>query len=201
MEKQQAELEINMIKQIIDDSKKIVIDDGKGFIIWGVLIVIGLLGTYFFIPLRLYEYISWLWITVIGIGWVYTIIIHAVKDHKKKVKTFAGKILGALWFSCGVSMTIVGFIGTGSGSYGAYTISPLMSVILGIAYFVTGIIYGRAWVRNLAIGWWIGAIVTFIWTGMYSLLVFAVMMIMLQVIPGIILYSKFKNEYQTNLNG
>jgi hypothetical protein len=201
MEKQQAELEINMIKQIIDDSKKIVIDDGKGFIIWGVLIVIGLLGTYFFVPLRLYEYISWLWITVIGIGWVYTIIIHAVKDHKKKVKTFAGKILGALWFSCGVSMTIVGFIGTGSGSYGAYTISPLMSVILGIAYFVTGIIYGRAWVRNLAIGWWIGAIVTFIWTGMYSLLVFAVMMIMLQVIPGIILYSKFKNEYQTNLNG
>jgi hypothetical protein len=201
MEKQQAELEINMIKQIIDDSKKIVVDDGKGFIIWGVLIVIGLLGTYFFIPLRLYEYISLLWIAVIGIGWVYTIIIHAVKDHKKKVKTFAGKILGALWFSCGVSMTIVGFVGTGTGSYGAYTISPLMSVILGIAYFVTGIIYGRAWVRNLAIGWWIGAIVTFIWTGMYSLLVFAVMMIALQVIPGIILYSKFKNEYQANLNG
>lgn len=196
MEKHNAELEISMIKQIMDDSKKIVVDDGKGYIIWGVLIVIGLLGTYFLILSRLYSYIGWLWITSIGAGWIYTIIVNAVKGHKKKVRTFAGKILGALWFSCGISMTIVGFVGTGTGSYGAYIISPLMAVILGVAYFVTGFIYGMAWVRNLAVGWWIGAIVTFIWTGMYSLLVFAGMMIALQIIPGIIMYSKFKKEYQ-----
>ena len=196
MEKHDAELEISMIKQIMDDSKKIVVDDGKGYIIWGVLIVIGLLGTYFLILSKLYNYIGWLWIASIGAGWIYTIIIHAVKGHKKKARTFAGKILGALWFSCGISMTIVGFVGTGTGSYGAYIISPLMAVILGVAYFVTGFIYGMAWVRNLALGWWIGAIVTFVWTGMYSLLVFAGMMIALQIIPGIILYSKFKKEYQ-----
>lgn len=201
MEKQQAEIEINMIKQIMDDSKKIVVDDGKGYIIWGILIVIGLLGTYFLILSKLYNYIGWLWFAAIGSGWIYTLIVHAVKDHKKKVRTFAGKILGALWFSCGITMTIVGFIGTGSGSYSAYIISPLMAVILGIAYFVTGVIYGLSWLRNLAIAWWIGGIVTFIWTGMYSLLVFAGMMIALQIIPGIILYSKFKKEYRTNLNG
>jgi hypothetical protein len=201
MEKQKAELEISMIKQIMDDSKKIVVDDGKGYIIWGILIVIGLLGTYFSILSKHYYYIGWLWIISIGIGWVYTIIVHAVKDHKKKVKTFAGKILGALWFSCGVAMTIVGFVGAGSNSYGPYTISPLMAVILGIAYFVTGVIYGQPWVRNLSIGWWIGAVVIFIWKDMNSLLVFAGMMIMFQIIPGIILYTKFKKEYLANLNG
>jgi len=201
MEKQQAESEISMIKQIMDDSKRIVVDDGKGYIIWGALIVIGLLGTYFLILSKLYNYIGWLWIVVIGSGWIFTIIINVVKGHKKKVRTFAGKILGALWFSCGITMTIVGFVGTGSGSFGAYTISPMMAVILGIAYFVTGVIYGLPWVRNIAAGWWIGAIVTFIWSGMYSLLVFAGMMIVLQIIPGIILYSKFKKEYQAKLNG
>ena len=198
MEKHNAELEISMIKQIMDDSKKIVVDDGKGYIIWGALIVIGLLGTYFLILGKLYEYIGWLWIASIGAGWVYTIIIHAVKGHKKKVRTFAGKILGAVWFSCGITMTIVGFVGTGTGSFGAYTISPMMSVILGIAYFVTGVINGQGWVRNLAAGWWIGAIVTFIWTGINSLLVFAGMMVVLQIIPGIVLYSKFKKEYQAD---
>jgi hypothetical protein len=196
MEKQKAELEISMIKQIMDDSKKIVVDDGKGYIIWGVLIVIGLLGTYFLILSKLYNYIGWLWIVSIGAGWIYTILVNAFKDHKKKARTFAGKILGALWFSCGISMTLLGFVGTGTGSYGAYTISPLMAVVLGVAYFVTGVIYGLPWVRNLSIGWWIGAVVTFIWTGMYSLLVFAAMMIVLQIIPGIILYSKFKKEYR-----
>ena len=194
MEKQQAELEINMIKQIMDDSKKIVVDDGKGYIIWGILIVIGLVGTYILIQSRLYEFIGWLWVASIGAGWVYTIFKHVISGHKKKVRTFAGKILGALWFSCGITMTLIGFVGTGTGSYGAYTISPLMAVVLGIAYFVTGIIYGQPWVRNLAAGWWLGAVATFIWSGMYSLLVFAGMMIVLQIIPGIILYSKFNKE-------
>ena len=198
MEKQQAELEINMIKQIMDDSKKIVVDDGKGYIIWGILIVIGLVGTYILIQSRLYEFIGWLWVASIGAGWVYTIFRHVISGHKKKVRTFAGKILGALWFSCGITMTLIGFVGTGTGSYGAYTISPLMAVVLGIAYFVTGIIYGQPWVRNLAAGWWLGAVATFIWSGMYSLLVFAGMMIVLQIIPGIILYSKFNKEYQAN---
>jgi hypothetical protein len=198
MEKQQAELEINMIKQIMDDSKKIVVDDGKGYIIWGILIVIGLVGTYILIQSRLYEFIGWLWVASIGAGWVYTIFKHVISGHKKKVRTFAGKILGALWFSCGITMTLIGFVGTGTGSYGAYTISPLMAVVLGIAYFVTGIIYGQPWVRNLAAGWWLGAVATFIWSGMYSLLVFAGMMIVLQIIPGIILYSKFNKEYQAN---
>lgn len=201
MEKQQAELEISMIKQIMDDSKKIVVDDGKGYIIWGILIVIGMLGTYFLILSGLYNYIGWLWIASIGAGWLYTLIKYAVGDHKKKVQTFAGKILGAVWLSSGISMTIVGFVGTGSGSYGAYTISPLISVILGIAYFVTGVIYGQPWVRNLSAGWWIGSIATFIWSGRNSLLLFAVLMILLQIIPGIILYSKFKKEYQVKLNG
>jgi hypothetical protein len=201
MEKQQAELEINMIKKIMEDSRKIVIDDGMGYIIWGILIVIGLLGTYFSILFREYNYIMWLWIAAIGAGWVYTIIVHAKRGHREKVKTFAGKILGALWFSSGVAMTIVGFIGAGSGSFGPYTISPLMSVILGTAYFVTGVIYGQNWLRNLSIGWWLGAIITFIWTGMNSLLIFAFMMIVLQIIPGIILFKKFKKEFQANLNG
>jgi hypothetical protein len=201
MEKQQAELEINMIKKIMDDSRKIVIDDGKGYIIWGILIVIGLLGTYFSILYRTYHYIMWLWIVAIGAGWVYTIIVQAKRGHKKKAQTLAGKILGALWFSCGIAMTMIGFLGTASGAIGAYTISPMMAVILGIAYFVTGVIYGQGWLRNLSIGWWLGAVITFIWSGMNSLLVFVFMMAALQILPGIILYKKFKKEFQTNLNG
>jgi len=201
MEKQQAELEISMIKQIMEDSKKIVVEDGKGYITWGILVVIGMLGTYFLILDRLFSYIGWLWIATIGLGWIYTFASSFRKNPEKKVRTFAGKILGAVWVSCGIAMTMVGFVGTASGAIGAYTISPMMAVILGIAYFVTGIVYGLPWVRNLAIGWWIGAIVTFFWSGMNSLLAFAAMMIAFQIIPGIILYSKFKKEYRINVNG
>jgi len=41
----------------------------------------------------------------------------------------------------------------------------------------------------------------FIWPGIHTLLFFAAMMAILQIVPGIVLYSKFKNEYQPINNG
>lgn len=201
MEKQQAELEISAIKQIMEDSRKIVATDGRAYIIWGILVVIGILGTYMLIHQTLFGYIGWLWITAIGLGWIYTFISNLRKTAQNHVHTFAGKILGAVWVSCGIAMTLIGFAGTATGAIGGYTISPMMSIVLGVAYFVTGIVYGLPWVRNLSIGWWIGALVTFIWTGRNSLLVFALMMTAFQIIPGIILYSKFKKQYRAGTNG
>jgi hypothetical protein len=201
MEKQQAELEINMIKKIMEDSRKIVKDDGIGFIIWGVLIIAGMISSYFTVQAKLYDYIVWIWVILITCGWVYTLISYILKDSKKTVKTFAGKILGGLWMAAGISMTLIGFIGPMSHSIGGYTVTPLVSIILGIANYVTGIVYGKNWIRNLAYGWWTGAVLMFFWPGIQTFLIFAAMMVFLQVIPGIILYLIFKKEYQPTING
>ena len=201
MEKQQAELEINMIKKIMDDSRRIVTDDGVGYIIWGVLVIAGLLSTYFAITFEKYNYILWAWVILIGGGWIYTIVINVKKDRNRKVRTLAGKILGGLWVSAGIAMTLIGFIGTSTGAIRGYAISPMMSIVLGIAYFVSGIVYSQPWIRNLAIGWWAGAVLMMLWPGSYTLLVFAAMMALLQVLPGIILYLKWKKEYKPNTNG
>ena len=40
--------------------------------------------------------------------------------------------------------------------------------MLGIAYFLQGIMTGKNWVKNLAFGWWIGPIIMFIFPGFYS---------------------------------
>lgn len=201
MEKQQAELEISMIKKIMEDSRKIVIDDGIGYIIWGVLIMIGLFSTYFIILFKQYTYVFWPWIIIIAGGWTYSFIYYWKKESIGKVKTFTGKILGGLWLAAGISMCLIGFGGPIFHAIGGLTVSPLMSVILGIAYYVSGIVYAKAWIRNLAIGWWAGALLMFIFPGLHTLLIFAGMMAVLQIIPGIILYIKFKKEYQPETNG
>ncbi len=201
MEKQQAELEINMIKKIMEDSRKIVVDDGIGYIVWGVLILIGMISSYFAVLTKQYNYTIWIWVILICGGWAYSIISHFLRDSKKKASTFTGKILGGLWISTGISMTLIGFAGPLSHSIGGYTVTPLISIMLGIAYFVSGIIYGQGWIRNLALGWWAGAVVMFFWPGIHTFLIFAAMMAFLQVVPGIILYLKFKKEYQPELNG
>ena len=198
MDTKQAELEITLIKKIMQDSRKIIVFDGKGFIIWGVLVLIGLIGTYISITMEISYYVGWLWLTVIGTGWIYSLVTYWIIGSKVRVHTLAGKILGGVWLSCGIAITLIGFLGTYSGALRGWGISPMMSIILGVAYFMSGLIYGHPWVKYLSFGWWGGAVVMFLFPGLHILLIFAAMMIMFQIVPGIILYIKWKKELKVD---
>jgi hypothetical protein len=189
-----AQQELAFIKKVMTDSRKILIDDGKGTIFWGLLISFGLLITYLSVVQNWGTFLSWFWPVLIAFGWIYTIVTEIRHERKRRVKTFAGKIMGAVWIAFGISATILGFVGTVSGAYHSVNISPLIAVLLGTGYLVSGLLYGKSWVSYLSIAWWGGAIVMFFMQNLESLLVMIGMMILFQVIPGIILYREFKKE-------
>lgn len=195
MDTRQAELEISQIKKIMEETRSILIDDGLGFIVWGLLISTGLLLTYFsvlgFTPWTLSNIA---WFVLIGAGWVFT-IIQVRKDRRQmKAVTFAGKVAGAIWGSAGITMTIIGFVGSYSGMIKGYGICPLMACVLAAAFFVSGVIYNHKMFRYLGFGWWAGAIIMFFWLSPHTLLMFSLMMIFMQVLPGVLMYSKWKKE-------
>lgn len=182
------------IRQIINDSKNIIIDNGMGFIIWGVLVVIGLTITYAKIQFEWLIDTRIVWAVLIGAGWLYTSFDVFRETKKRKVSTFAGKIMGALWFSTGIAASIVGFVGMFTGAYNGAYICPLISCILGISYFVSGVLYNYSWIYVVAFFWWVGALVMFIFPGLHMFLIMTFMMIFLQIVPGIVLYNKSKSE-------
>jgi hypothetical protein len=189
-----AQQELAFIKKVMTDSRKILIDDGKGTIFWGLLISFGLLITYLSIAQNWETFLGWFWPVLIAFGWTYTIITEIRHERKRRVKTFAGKIMGAVWIAFGISATILGFVGTVSGAYHSVIISPLIAVLLGTGYLVSGLLYGKSWVSYLSIAWWGGAIIMFFMQNLETLLLMIGMMILFQVIPGIILYREFKKE-------
>lgn len=190
MNQETALKDLEFIKNIMADAQKKVYDNGVGLIGWGILVTIGLISTYIGIVSKYYFVYAWNWVVVVGIGWAAT-IVHSIK-HKKlsSERTFGGKILSALWIAGGVAMTLIGFVGTSAGAYSGVYISPLISIILGIMYFVTGAILGKKWVSYLSIGWWLGAIIMFVWPYLYTLLFMAALIILLQIIPGIIFFRE-----------
>ena len=95
-------------------------------------------------------------------------------------------------------MPIIGFAGTYSGMISAYAINPLIALILGSSYYVTGVVYSDKIFKNISFGWWIGGTALFWVKNEYSFLVFAGMMIVLQIIPGLILYKRYKNTEVQN---
>ena len=137
-----AQQELAFIKKVMTDSRKILIDDGKGTIFWGLLISFGLLITYLSVAQGWESTLSWFWPALIGFGWIYTIVTEIRRERKRRVKTFAGKIMGAVWIAFGISATILGFVGTVMGAYHGVIISPLIAVLLGTGYLVCGVLYG-----------------------------------------------------------
>ena len=191
----QSETELSVIKKIMDDSRNIISDNGWHYILWGVSVTGALIANYIMALTGVsFNLQGMMWFILMISTWIAESIIERVKDKKKKERTFAGKLLGSLWFAAGIAMFTFGFVGTITHAYNAIFICPIISTVLGMTYITSGAIQQIRWLQLLSIGWWSGAIYTFFFPGIHTLLIFAIMMLSFQVVPGIILYRKWKRN-------
>ncbi|MBL8006353.1 MAG: hypothetical protein JNJ56_02390 [Ignavibacteria bacterium] len=195
MEINQAATELSVIKKIMEDSRRINIDNGIHYIFWGVLVSVTLLANYFMVLYKVsLNYIGLMWMIIMIAGAVAGSFINKYQERTFRVKTYAGRLLGSLWFASGVSMFTYGFIGIITGAYNAIYCCPIIAVSLGISYYTSGAIQQIRWLQYVAAGWWLGGWALFYMKSVHILLVFAIMMICFQLIPGIVLFNKSKRE-------
>lgn len=193
MDEKKALEEIQFIRKIIDESKSSIVYNGLDYIFWGVIIIVGMLSTYLFHINKVYFNYFWIWVIIIPIGWIFS-ITNKIRNQKKFPSTFTGKLLGSLWASAGISMTVIGFIGVIAGSIKAMSISPIACAIMGSAYYTTGKVAGVKWLGWLSIGWWLGSVLLFYVATVESFLIMSILMFFFQTIPGFIMYKKYKKE-------
>ena len=203
-EKNKAELELEFIKNIIHDSRKKIEDSGDSAIMWGIIVIIGILYTYFSALTKVYAYTLWVWLGVLSFGWIVTFIRTRNQKKQNLPQTFALKVQDALWIASGISMTIIGIVCSVQFKsevsesvpfpyiINSMAIAPTISIILGTAYYVTGYINDSKAMTRMGYGWWVGGIIMFYWKSIHHFPLFAAMMLFFQVIPGIICYKKSK---------
>jgi len=195
MEEQlKAAEDLKFIKKMISDRKNIVLDNGVSYIVWGLIIIAGLIYTYFDVITSVNLHNDYVWFGLIFCGWMFSFSRWKFNPRQGRVKTFASKILGMVWLASGISLTILGFVGTVTGAISGVFVSPILSVVLGIAFFVTAQLFNDSKGVALSTLWWVGAIVMFVYPGLYVLLLMAAMMFFLQVLPGILLFNKYRAE-------
>lgn len=188
--------DIDFIKKIIQDSKRVVVDNGIPYIVWGLIIIVGLLSTYIEIVTSVEFNFMYLWIILITGGWAFS-TIEAIKSRKRKrVVTFSGRVLGKTWFAVGISLSILGLVGVNSGAIQGQHFSPISAVLMGIAFFLSGTVTDKNWVKIVSYIWWGVSICMFFIDGLTNLLVLALLMFFFQVLPGIIIYVKYNKEMQ-----
>jgi hypothetical protein len=196
MEENKAYEELLFIKQIIEESKRELVYNGIDYIVWGVLVFIGLITTYvtYTTDHILGDNIVWMvWFGIVAAGYLFG-YFNGKKEERIMPPTFLRRSISALWTATGISMMILGFVAPISNNHLSLFICPFLSTVLGLAYYVTGFLVASKQMKYLSFGWWAGAVIMFVKPGFYTLLLMAFMMLVLQTIPGILIYIKYIKE-------
>jgi hypothetical protein len=198
MDQSIAQEELAFIRKVMADSRTIIVDDGKPGIVWGLIVALGMIASYVDAVSDTHFNVGWLWIGLSVLGWAYIYYYKSRKIKQYRMRTFAGKLIGAIWGACGmciglmITLTYMAPQISGEWVINPIALTSIVSIMVGMAYYISGIVYGKPWVRNLSYCWWIGAIVMLFWPTVHVLLIYAGMLIAFQVVPGIIMYRQSK---------
>jgi hypothetical protein len=197
----EVQSDLSYIKSVMEESRPNVIINGWHFIMWGILTFFGILNTYFAILSGAGNQIYIAWIIIVAFGWLCSIGItwYQKKKGYVKAKSMHESLIHKITLSCGIAMCILGFIAPFSGVFSSYAICPSIAAILGVMYFMIGGIVKNKMITYLGFAWWLGAIGLFAMTmqkdmRVHSLLVYGLLLIFIQVIPGFILNKKFQTK-------
>lgn len=195
METLQAQTELAVIRTIMEDSRRIRIGSAKPALVWGTLVFLGIAYSYlnyFFLKLRVNE--LYVWCGIMAAGWAYQIYHIRSLSREARVKTFSGRILRNLWNATLLSLTLVLFTPWFISSFPFSIAVGVIALVLGNAFYVDGVICESNLIKYCAVGWWLGGIAIFFAPVFYNGIIFAGLIGLFQIIPGIILYKRWKKE-------
>jgi len=101
-----------------------------------------------------------LWLTVVGLGWIYTLWKGHREQSTESAISAAGRIFAGIWLATGFAFTLMYFIGISFGSIPSNSAQGITATVLGIPMLAR--------------------------PGAYTLLVEAALFLLLMAVPGII---------------
>jgi len=199
MTQENIEQDLQYIKQALENNRKMFADNGIFYILWGAMAVSGTVISYLLIHLDLFHINPYFWLGYISLFFVIQQFIDKKHGPKQHVVTFAWKLFGAVWIVCGVTISLLSIMVFTTNLIPVTVFLGVISGIFGIAYYLSGIINDIKFLKKLTYAWWLGMIILISWEHLFDLyyiaMFFAGELLFLQVIPGIIIYKKWKHNH------
>jgi len=97
------------------------------------------------------------------------------------------RLVKGIWAACIVAMGIFGVVAVGFQEISPFVLPAVFAVLMGVGFFIQGMLDLRPYLRVAAVGWWLGSIWLFYRTDASSLLSLGVMVVAFQVCPTFLL--------------
>lgn len=181
---------LSIIQQMINNTRERYTNDGFSFLLWGLIVIIGNVVTYFSISYKQYSIITPMWLVLMVIGVVATIVIIIRRDKKNRYRSQIDFIGQMLWLSFLISWFLIAFGIT------KFNVDPMpyFCILLGLATFVSGALMQFTPLYFGGVLFWIASLAAPYFTGANSSLLMAAAMFAGYIIPGILLRIKVKKE-------
>lgn len=196
MENTHFQEDLEYVKNMIENNRRRLIDNGVNYITNAVFVSIGVIISYILGLNGQEEFLSFVWIPIVITLLVVNYILQKKLEKKEIKKTFISKIFDAVWLACGIPILTITLLHFIVGIFPLTTMFISISAILGIGYYLTGVINNLKFMEYLAFGWWAGTLLSLSWVYIgeeYQLaLFFSALVIIQQIVPGIIIYRKWR---------
>ena len=198
MNSSQLQQEISIIKKMIEKTRQETAESGHFFIFLGIFgaictFVIGIFDIYNLNHLDLPALIIMAIISGI-IGY----LVVSKEEKSEKVIAYPRTIFLSLWFICGLTIISVVFLFPFLEVYSFAASSVLVSLFLGIAVSMTGVIYEVRSIIWCSSVWWIAALLMALISSRYNFLIMIFAIITGWILPGLILNRKYKKRSVSN---
>ncbi len=198
MTENQLQQDISIIKTMIEKTRKETAESGHLFIFMGIaaalfVLIVSLLEMY-----HLNQLVIPAMIILTVLNGIVGFFVVSKPFTDERVKSYPKTVVLCLWVICGVTLLMITFLFPFLNVYTFRAVGTLASLILGIAVFMTGIIYEMRFVVWYSLVWWVGAILMAISENPYRFLIMIAVIIIGWILPGIIMNKKYnrsmKNE-------
>lgn len=182
---------LEIIQQMINQAKANFTDSGLSWLLWGTMIFLASLSTYFFIDLGSETiFLGW---NIFGGVTILLLLYDVVKPKRKKVKTYVDELMRMVHIGFFVCIFIIIFsinesVGPNNGFGFLLMIFAFLMLIKG------GAIKSKALMVGAVVNW-AGAIAIFINKEFkYDMLIMAAAVLIGYIIPGLILWAEHKRS-------
>ncbi len=186
-----AEESLQLINTMIQKAKTNFTDNGYGWLIWGTMIFLASLSTYFFIEYQ-FSNIFLAWNIFGGIA-IILLLYNFLKPGKSLARSYVSDVLRYVDIGFAVCLFIIIFsinisVGPNNGFGYLLMIYGFLMLVQSGALQFKPLLYG-------AIINWIGSMAIFVNKELkYDMLITAIAVFMGYIIPGLILRSQYKKE-------
>lgn len=180
---------LELIQEVISDSRSRMEENGFIYIFWGVLIALASFGQYYLLSNGMYDFNYYPYF-ILPAGGVFTYFYYARKENRPS--NHIGKSISVLWSVLAVNLFALGF------SYGLMLdteLIPVLLILLGIGIAVSGRLIQSAFLTGAGIVTNVLGLVCFFLPQMQHSLVMGIVALVGVALPGFYLRNQHRKNY------